>query len=275
MDFQAKNITQPRTFDHEIALYNDQAAVQDQWTELNGELVVRNVLTPTLIAVHPPAGVPHRNEAVLIAPGGGMLVLAMDHEGVDVAHQLAAQGYTAYVLKYRVSKTPTGEADFGQACQRFYADKLSAGFGIADPHLETHEAVADLTAAVGLIRASSTVPDAKLHFIGFSAGAKVGIDALVSNGRGLNFASMGLIYFSLTQLNGLLDQPPKLFAVMADDDPLFSRSGFDLLNQWQAVGGSVEFHHFKSGGHGFGVRQQGKTSDQWFALYSQWLLSDD
>ena len=38
--------------------------------------------------------------------------LAWEHEGLDVAHWLTAQGYTAFLLKYRVRGTPQAQADY-------------------------------------------------------------------------------------------------------------------------------------------------------------------
>lgn len=271
MNFTANNIDQPVALCDEICLHSGGPSVADQWTEFNGEAVVRNVVCPTLIPFHPPAGVAHRGESVIVAPGGGMLVLAIENEGLDVARKLAAQGYSAYVLKYRVNTTPPEVDGFIQACLDFFQDKMSNGFGCADPHLETGQAVDDLLAAVAWVRTHGEPSHQKLHFVGFSAGAKVCIDALGHMEGPDTFSSIGLIYFSLSHpgLHGV-DLPP-LFTAMANDDPLFSRGGFGLLRRWQEAEQSLEFHLFKSGGHGFGVRRQGTTSDQWLDLYVNWL----
>jgi acetyl esterase/lipase len=39
---------------------------------------------------------------VVVAPGGGFAILAIEHEGRDVARWLNARGVTAFVLRYRV-----------------------------------------------------------------------------------------------------------------------------------------------------------------------------
>jgi acetyl esterase/lipase len=271
MNFTANNIDQPVALCDEIRLHPGRSSVPDQWTEFNGEAVVRNVVSPTLIPIHPPAGVAHRGESVIVAPGGGMLVLSIENEGLDVARKLADQGYSAYVLKYRVNATPFGVEGFIKSCQDFFQDKMSNGFGCADPHLETGQAVNDLLAAVAWVRKHGEPSNQKLHFVGFSAGAKVCIDALGYMKSPDTFASIGLIYFSLSHpgLHGV-DLPP-LFTAMANDDPLFSLGGFGLLQRWQEAEQALEFHYFKSGGHGFGARRQGTTSDQWLDLYVNWL----
>jgi acetyl esterase/lipase len=271
MNFSAKNIDPPLALDDEIRLFPAGASVRDQWTEFNGEPVIRNVVTPTLIPIHPPTGVSHRGESVIIAPGGGMLVLAIENEGLDVATRLARAGYTAYVLKYRLNVTPSDEDGFTKACADFFHDKMSSGFGCADPYLETRDAVDDLLAAVAWIRSHDRPAAHKLHCLGFSAGAKVCIDALDGMKTELSLSSVGLIYFSLAHpgLEGV--ELPPLFVAIANDDPLFSRSGFGLVQRWQDAEQAVELHLFKHGGHGFGARSQSATSDQWLDLYVNWL----
>lgn len=273
MDFTTTNVDNPYPAIDEVRLGNLPDSPADQWTEFGGDRVVRNVRQAALITFHPPAGVATRGEAVIVAPGGGMLVLAMAHEGFDVARHLASLGYSAYVLKYRVQPTRPDAEGFAQECQAFYQDKMSRGFGKADPHLETGPAVDDLIAAVDWIRAHEAPATGKVHVVGFSAGAKVCIDALDRFESRPALASAGLIYFSLDDPRLNTSHLPPLFSVMANDDPLFSRSGFGLLQTWQDAGRPLEFHLFKAGGHGFGNRQQGTTSDQWLSLYVAWLDS--
>lgn len=52
--------------------------------------------------VYKPENKNDRNCAVLIIPGGGYGMVAIDHEGHEVAKELTRAGYTAFVLKYRL-----------------------------------------------------------------------------------------------------------------------------------------------------------------------------
>lgn len=52
--------------------------------------------------VYKPDGKNDRKCAVLIVPGGGYGMVAIDHEGHEVAKELTRAGYTAFVLKYRL-----------------------------------------------------------------------------------------------------------------------------------------------------------------------------
>lgn len=271
MNFSAKNIDPKMLLPDEFPILPSGEVGRHVWTEFNGEQVIRNVESATLIPIRPPEGVVDKGESVLIAPGGGMLVLAIENEGINVAKKLANLGYTAYVLKYRLNRTPSEPDGFADACASFYNEKMSNGFGKADADLNTKFAVDDFLAAVSWIRENNYSSGHKLHFVGFSAGAKVCADALKYISSPDSLSSIGLIYFSLSKIELHDSAVPPLFAVLANDDPLFSYSGFSLIEQWQLTGQDVEFHLFKNGGHGFGVRAQGKSSDQWFDLYVNWL----
>ena len=67
--------------------------------------IVTNVnnpsITPFLPAREKATGV-----AVIVAPGGGHQMLAIDHEGYDVGRWLADHGVAGFVLKYRLARAP-------------------------------------------------------------------------------------------------------------------------------------------------------------------------
>ena len=74
-----------------------------------GDTIARleNVSIPT-IAVYKPAKEKDTGAAVLVAPGGGYTILAIEHEGTKVAEWLNSLGVTAILLKYRVPKRVVG-----------------------------------------------------------------------------------------------------------------------------------------------------------------------
>ncbi len=271
MEFSAKNVQKPYEFLNEIRIHGTDDVQEDLWTEFNGELVIRNVTTPTLIRLDPHPEIKALGEAVIVAPGGGMLVLAIENEGLNIAKRLTDAGYTAYVLKYSVNATKIDADEFKQECIEFYEGKMANGFGCADSYLDAKSAASDLISAVRKIREFHKTKLVKLHYIGFSAGAKVGIDALSRSGSSNLLDTLGLIYFSLERPDSIASNLPPLFAAIANDDPLFSRSGFGLIEKWQAAGQDIEFHLFKNGGHGFAGRPNGSSSDQWIDLYMNWL----
>jgi acetyl esterase/lipase/lysophospholipase L1-like esterase len=65
--------------------------------------ILRGVVKPTLFAYLPdPAKA--TGSAVIICPGGGYQILAMSHEGYDLAKKLNEEGIAAFVLKYRLPR---------------------------------------------------------------------------------------------------------------------------------------------------------------------------
>src|SRR5690348_432245 len=70
----------------------------------DGIILVRKVSVPTL-TVFLPKGKRAATAAVVICPGGGYWVNAIQHEGIDVAEKFAAQGIAAFVLKYRIPES--------------------------------------------------------------------------------------------------------------------------------------------------------------------------
>ena len=67
---------------------------------------VSHVADPTITIYQPSAAT---GTAVLVCPGGGYNILAIEHEGTQVCERLNAIGVTAILLKYRVPKR--NEAD--------------------------------------------------------------------------------------------------------------------------------------------------------------------
>src|SRR5262249_14842508 len=86
----------------------------EQWSgDSAPALSVRNVSIPTLRPVLPPPA-RRTGTSVIVAPGGGLLVLAIGSEGMEVAKALAARGIAAFVLKYRTVPTAPDAAEFAK-----------------------------------------------------------------------------------------------------------------------------------------------------------------
>lgn len=44
-----------------------------------------------------------------------------------------------------------------------------------------------------------------------------------------------------------------------------------MLDKWLKESSLAEFHLYSAGNHGFGMRPQGTTSDNWIEHYLSWL----
>src|SRR5579859_1179813 len=63
--------------------------------------LVRNVSHPTLEIFEAPKARSH-SPAVIVCPGGGYSIEAIEHEGWEIAARLNQAGFSAAVLKYRL-----------------------------------------------------------------------------------------------------------------------------------------------------------------------------
>jgi len=85
-----------------IKLWNNQNAIQNQkWSEL------------TIFLPEKSNGV-----SVIICPGGSYCYLGIKQEGYEVAKKLTEQGFTAFVLRYRVGMNSAHHPDMIQDLQR-------------------------------------------------------------------------------------------------------------------------------------------------------------
>lgn len=253
------------------------SAIPETWTVSNADNVpvVQNVSVPTLTPFLPPRG-KATGAAVIIAPGGGFVLLAMDHEGWAVAKWLQSQGVAAFVLKYRVLATEPKAAGL---------DKANAAFSAAGPEGRLRRiadgakiATEDAQEAMRVIRARaaewSVDPD-RIGFMGFSAGAITTVGLALADDPATRPAFIAPIYGGLGAplVGGSIPQnPPPMWVSQAADDPLFGKTDFALIPAWQAKGGSVELHLYEKGGHGYGYPgRPGTSTMQWPADFLAWM----
>jgi acetyl esterase/lipase len=245
----------------------------EAWFSQYGVAMTRNVSSATLTPFLPdPAKA--TGAAVIVAPGGGFLMLSMENEGWRVAKAFAARGIAAFVLKYRLKPTPAAMPQFEQAVTAMFA-----GAGRADSRLKPEDAVAGLSnqiadarAAFALVRSRAAqwhVDPARVGMIGFSAGAMTTM-AVALSAPDTKPAFIAPIYGSMEAVKVPADAPP-MFAALASDDPLFAHKGLGLIDAWQQAGRPVEFHLYEHGGHGFGLGKAGTTSTGWFDAMMRWL----
>ena len=218
--------------------------------------VILNVVTPTLTA-YLPARDKATGTGIIIAPGGAFVALAIDLEANSIARSLQARGIAAFVLKYRT------------------VEKRSEGIPQMDMDTAGRYGIADGIQALKVVRAHAAewgVSPNRIGFMGFSAGAMVTSGTVLqpdSAGRP-NFAAMiyGGPFGVMPPIPARL---PPLFLAWAQDDAVagdFVRKFYDALTH---AGQRPEVHIYSAGGHGFGVKKQGTSSDHWLDDFYNWL----
>ncbi len=258
---------------------------EETWTNtkvlVGGKSVsgVKNVSLPTM-TVYAPQGV-NTGTAVVVFPGGGFEILAMDLEGTDVCDWLTSRGITCVLLKYRVPSEP----------YRWRCDCRPHNLGLSVPALQ------DAQRALRLVRAHARewqIDPHKVGVLGFSAGgylvAEVStnfkrriyapVDATDKESSRPDFALAiypGHLATDRDTLNPNVPvsrETPPTFLLQAEDDYV------DGVNQSQVYYNAlknadvpVEMHLYAHGGHAFGLRPTANPITRWPALAETWLAT--
>ncbi|PTS91002.1 esterase [Sphingomonas sp. HMWF008] len=254
----------------EIPLYpaaGKQGAQSEIWNRFDGHPVLRNVTQPT-ITPFLPAPDKATGAAVVVLPGGGFTILAMEAEGWSIGQWFADHGIAAFVLKYRLAPTPVDEKALPEFFKKYMGADIEKVVGAYIP-----PAVEDATSALKLVRAGATtwrIDPARVGVIGFSAGAMASRGVVLSPDAAARPAFFGYIYGPMDTVTVPADAPP-MFAALAMDDPLFGGRGFGIVDAWHKAGRPVELHAYEKGGHGFGAGKPGTTTTQLLPEFVAWL----
>lgn len=276
---------------HEIRLSGKSAnPAPETWLRMRGtqaptwwlgppdRIMVRNVSQATLTPFLPDSS-KATGAAMILAPGGATLVLGMSLQGYQIARWLNERGIAAFVLKYRLVPTPQDLGAFLEIVERRppinYSDIVPEKTQLEES-AATHE---DGLEAVRYVRTHASefkVSPDRIGFMGFSSGGytATGVALQADNLSRPNIVA--LIYGSMPGELTVGASAPPVFIVATSDDPLYSIGGsvepyFNIYRAWQKAHVPAELHLFDTGGHGFGIAPQGKSSDQWTELLDHWL----
>lgn len=220
-----------------------------------------DVIDPS-ITVYKPAATQAPTAAVLVCPGGGYNILAIDLEGTEIAEWLNSIGITAVVLKYRVPDNRSG-------------------------------AFEDVQRAMALIRhhaADWNIDPDRVGVIGFSAGGNLAarlstnfqvrsydpLDEVDQLSCRPDFAM--LIYPYLLAKDGKVadnlpvsSDTPRTILIHAQDDWVKAESSILYYLALKQANVPSELHVFPSGGHGYGLRPSKHAVSCWPKLCEVWL----
>ncbi len=238
---------------------------------VSGKPVIRlgNVSNPT-ITVFPAPAEKATGAAVMVCPGGGYHILAMDLEGTEVCEWLNSIGVTAVLLKYRV---PAREG------------------------LPKHApALQDAQRAMGIIRQRAGewgLDPARVGCLGFSAGghlcAALSASIAVRTYEAIDDADkqscrpdfMALIYAAyLTQKDkgdevspdtAVSKLTPPTFLAMTEDDPVRAETALFYYLALKNAKVPAELHLYPMGGHGYGLRRTPFNISTWPKRAEEWL----
>ncbi len=238
---------------------------------------VTNVTQPTM-TVYAPAG-KNTGVSVVVIPGGGFQILAIDFEGTDLCDWLTSRGITCILLKYRVPSAP----------YVWQCDCRPHNLSISVPSLQ------DVQRTMRLVRfraAQWHLDPHKVGVLGFSAGGYLAaeistrfdrdsyppIDAADKESSRPDFA-MPIYPGHLRTPDGKLNpnvpvtnRTPPTFLVQAEEDDV------DGVQQSLVYYGALlkarvpaEMHLYAHGGHAFGARRTKFPITDWPLLAETWL----
>jgi acetyl esterase/lipase len=237
---------------------------------------------------------------VVVFPGGGYQVLAIDLEGTEVCDWLTQKGITCVLLKYRVTDVGT--------------------YPKSGPYPESLMALEDAQRALGLLRLRAAewhIDPHKIGVLGFSSGGHLSAAISTHYGKRLyptvdaadkescrpDFAvavypghlsvaaaewdaAQGTKKFVVRAPAGadkdkdltlnpeipVTSRTPPTFLLQAEDDHVDSVT--DSLAYYIALknaGVQVEMHLYAEGGHAFGLRHTSLPITDWPRLVETWL----
>ena len=218
---------------------------------------------PSIFVFLPPKEIA-TGAAVLVCPGGGDNTLTVDHEGRDIAEWLNKIGVAAFVVKYRLAKTP--------------------GF----PTYTQTTSMGDVLRAVRLVRSRAAdwgVDPKRIGLMGFSAGGAVCANAGVHYDAGKPDATdpiervssrpdfQVLVYPGAAAADNFVvpkDAPPAFLAGTTEDAP-HALSAAKLYLAFLDAKIPAELHIYNTGAHGFALEIKNLPVSTWNERLVDWM----
>lgn len=245
---------------------------------------VRNVSEAEMYVYLPKIG-NNTGAAVVICPGGGYMIEAMDHEGYNMAEWLTTQGVAGIVLKYRLpyghDQIPLEDA---QRALRIVRQKAAEwGINPSKVGIAGSSAGGHLASTAGTkfdlgkpdsndpIEKYSCRPDFMLLLypvITFN-------EEFGHMGSRTNLIGAGnkweLVEKYSNELHVTAQTPPTFFVLADDDNGVPPRNSIEFYLALKKYKIPAEMHIFRDGGHGFGMNKKNLPVDQWPNLFAQWM----
>ena len=241
---------------------------------------VSNVSRPTM-TIYSPNG-QNTGAAIVVFPGGGYQILAIDLEGTEVCDWLTSKGITCVLLKYRVPNTgphwdkkcdcqvnPKAPLALEDAQRTMGLLRLQA----AEYHIDPHK-----IGVLGFSAGGHLVTDISTHF---AKRAYPMIDAADKESCRPDFAvalypgHLWLSSYKMLKLNPnvpITRKTPPTFLLQAENDPVDSvNNSLAYYIALKNAGVPVEMHLYAEGGHAFGLRRTKFPITEWPQLVEKWL----
>ncbi len=246
-------------------------------------LRVRNVSEAEMYVYLPEEN--NSGAAVVICPGGGYWIEAMDHEGYDMAAWLKSKGVTGIVLKYRL---PYGHhevpaSDLKRAIRIVRSNAKEWGIDPQKVGIAGSSAGGHLASTVGThfdtgIKDSSDPIDkisCRPDFMLLLYPVVTFNEEFGHMGSRKNLIGEGNDWKMVEEYSNELHvtpETPPTFLVLADDDKAVPpRNSVEFYLALKKNNVPAEMHIFQEGGHGFGMKKKNLPVEEWPNLFYNWL----
>jgi len=232
---------------------------------------VDRVSRPTMTVYSPARS--NTGAAVVVFPGGGYSVLAIDLEGTEACDWLTSKGITCILLKYRVPCVKTGPyRDCRTALQDAQRTLGLVRFHAARWHIDPHKiGVLGFSAGGHMVAALSTHFDRRLYpTVDAADTVSCRPDFAISLYPGhLAVPEKG---FALNPDIRVTNRTPPTFLVQAEDDPVDPvENSLVYYAALRKARVPVELHLYVKGGHAYGLRRTSFAVTEWPELAAKWL----
>lgn len=207
---------------------------------------------------------------LIICPGGGYNKLAWVKEGLEVAEYFNQQGVTCAVLQYRIPRrdpiTPHKEPlqDIQRALR--VTRQHAKNWGI-DPN------------RVGVLGFSAGGHLATMSGLKFADASYAQVDAADELSKRPDFiCPIYPAYYADERTPGPLkpemkvsQKTPPVFISVTSDDALRGYNAAQFYLELRKLKIPAELHIYHKGGHGYGIRSNGKPVDTWHIRCADWM----
>jgi acetyl esterase/lipase len=246
----------------------DMTTVKDKLIAGRPLIRLGNISKPTITVYTPKSK--NSGAAVVVFPGGGYQILAIDLEGTEVCEWLNSIGVTCALVKYRVP-------DSG-------------------PFPRSSAALQDAQRAMGLVRKHAAewhVDPRRIGVLGFSAGGHLSAALSTHFDQRLyepvddadklscrpDFAVIVYPGYLAMAEQGMAPNPeihpinntPPTYLVQAEDDPVHVENALVYFSELKSANVPAELHIYAQGGHGYGLRRTAQPVTAWPQSAEVWL----
>lgn len=229
--------------------------------------------------------------AIIVCPGGSYKYLGKHIEGYKIAEKLVKDGFTVFVLKYRVALAgyhyPAMIQDLQRSIQYVKENALQYNIDSSNVGLIGFSAGGHLVGVgakyykenfISMLNNANNAVSLRPSYAVMMYPVITMYEPYVHKRSRRNLLGKNpsdLLIEKMSLEKNLSSDIPPLLIMQAKDDKTVDYHNSVLMQQaLDEVGAEYEFHLFETGGHGFGAKPKIKTDmSRWYNIFLEWYNS--